>query len=158
MEDIKDVATRFLANRMKTRSQLEKHLLTKEYSREEITELLSRFEEYGYLNDTEYATVFISHSIPKGQTLWRIKRELAERGISESHINDGLERYISETEHDPIADEYQRGMKQAEKIIGQQTPIDSKLLAKAGRKLVSLGYRSETVYAILGEFMRGKNQ
>lgn len=156
MDEIWDVATRFLANRMKTRSQLEKHLLIKEYSRPEIAELLSKFEEYGYLNDTEYAAVFISHSIPKGKTLWRIKRELAERGISEIHINEGVERYIEETEHDPAADEFQRGKIQAEKIIGKQNPVDSKLLSKAGRKLISLGYRSDIVYAILGEFMEGK--
>ena len=158
MDEIWYVATRFAANRMKTKSQLEKHLLTKEYPRAEITELLSRFEEYGYLKDIEYAAVYISHGIPKGQTVWRIKRELLERGVSENHINYGLERYIEESAHDPIADEFQRGKWQAEKIIGLQTPVDSKLLAKAGRKLVSLGYRSETVYAILGEFMGGKNK
>lgn len=158
MDEIWDTATRFLANRMKTRSQLEQHLLAKEYPCHEISKILNQFEDFGYLNDTDYAAVYISHCIPKGQTLWRIKRELAERGVSENHIMAGLEQYIEATEHDPIADEFQRGKIQAEKIIGQQKPVDSRLLAKAGRKLISLGYRSETVYAILGEFMRGKNE
>lgn len=158
MDEIWDVASRFLANRMKTRSQLEKHLQTKEYPEDQISNILSSFEEYGYINDVDYAAVYISQCIPKGQTLWRIKMELKERGVSQSNIEAGIERYMEETEHDPVADEFQRGKIQAQKIIGQQSPIDSKLLAKAGRKLVSLGYRSETVYAILGEFMRGKNQ
>lgn len=157
MEDITDVATRFLANRMKTRSQLEKHLSSKEYPPEEIRILLLRFEEYGYLNDSEYAAVYISHGVQKGRTIWRIKRELLERGISETNIEAGLAQFTEETGQDPIADEFQRGMTQAEKIIGHQTEMDSKLLAKAGRKLVSLGYRPETVYSILGEFMRGKH-
>jgi len=158
MDEIWDVASRFLANRMKTRSQLEKHLQTKEYPNDQIANVLAQFEEFGYINDIEYVAVYISHYIPKGQTLWRIKRELMERGVSGSNIEAGLERYMEETEHDPLADEFQRGKTQAEKIIGYQYPADSKLLAKAGRKLVSLGYRSETVYAILGEFMKGKNQ
>jgi SOS response regulatory protein OraA/RecX len=156
MDEIWDVASRFLENRMKTRNQLEKHLQTKGYSEDQISVVLSEFEEYGYINDSEYAAVYISHCIPKGQTIWRIQRELKERGIKDSKIEEGLERYIEETNHDPLADEFQRGKIQAEKIIGHQNPADSKLLAKAGRKLVSLGYRSETVYAILGDFMKGK--
>jgi SOS response regulatory protein OraA/RecX len=156
MEDILDVATRFLANRMKTRSQLEKHLSSKEYPLEEINELLSRFEEYGYLNDSSYAAIYITHGIQKGRAMWRIKRELLERGVSEIHIETGLKQFMDETEQDPIADEFQRGMAQAEKIIGHQSELDKKLLAKAGRKLMSLGYRSETIYSILGEFIRGK--
>lgn len=158
MDEIWDVASRFLANRMKTRSQLEKHLQSKEYPDEEIAEVLSRFEEYGYLNDTDYASVYISHGIPKGHAFWRIRKELSDRGVSDDCIDAGLQRYIEETDYDPVADEFQRGKLQAEKIIGQIMPADSKLLAKAGRKLISLGYRSETVYAILGEFMRGKSR
>ena len=158
MDEIWDVATRYLENRMKTKYQLEKHLRAKEYPEAQIAKVVSQFEEYGYINDADYSAVYITHCIPKGQTLWRIKRELKERGISDSNIDAGIERYIEETEHDPLADEFQRGMVQANKIIGQQHPVDTKLLAKAGRKLVSLGYQSETVYAILGEFMRGKKQ
>ena len=157
MEDILDVATRFLANRMKTNSQLEKHLSSKEYPQEEISDLVLRFEEYGYLNDSTYAAIYISQGLQKGRTVWRIKRELLERGVSEIHIEAGLSQFMDETEQDPIADEFQRGMAQAEKIIRNQTEVDSKLLAKAGRKLMSLGYRSEMIYSILGEFMRGKN-
>jgi SOS response regulatory protein OraA/RecX len=158
MDEIWEVASRFLENRMKTKSQLKKHLQTKEYAENQIEMVLSQFEEYGYINDSDYAAVYISHCIPKGQTMWRIKRELKERGLSETNIEAGVERYIEETGHNPVDDEFQRGKLQAEKIIGNQTPLDSKLLAKAGRKLVSLGYRSETVYAILGEFMKGNSQ
>jgi SOS response regulatory protein OraA/RecX len=157
MDEIWDVASRFLANRMKTRSQLEKHLQIKEYPEDQIAKVLSEFEEFGYINDSEYVAIYISHCIPKGQTMWRIKRELKERGVSDNNIDTGLTQYIEETGKDPEADEFLRGKIQAKKIIGPMYPVDSKLLAKAGRKLVALGYRSETVYAILGEFMKGKN-
>ena len=158
MDEIWDTASRFLENRMKTKSQLKNHLQTKEYPADEIDIVLAKFEEYGYINDSDYAAVYISHCIPKGQTFYRIKRELKERGISDSNIDQGLERYMEVNNHDPLVDEFRRGKEQALKIIGQQTPVDNKLLAKAGRKLVSLGYRTETVYAILGEFMKGKQQ
>jgi SOS response regulatory protein OraA/RecX len=157
MDEIWDAASKFLENRMKTKAQLKKHLQVKEYPADEIEVVLSKFEEYGYINDSDYAAVYISHCIPKGQAFYRIQRELKERGISDSNIEQGLERYIEETNHDPLADELQRGKVQAQKIIGEQTPVDNKLLAKAGRKLVSLGYRTETVYAILGEFMKSKS-
>ncbi len=158
MDEIWDAASRFLENRMKTKNQLKNHLLMKEYPTDEVEIVLAKFEEYGYINDSDYAAVYISHCIPKGQAFYRIKRELKERGLSESNIDQGLEKYMEETNHDPLADELKRGKEQAQKIIGQQTPVDHKLLAKAGRKLVSLGYRTETVYAILGEFMKGKQQ
>lgn len=157
MDEIWDAASRFMEKRMKTRSQLERHLQIKEYSAEQISEVLSQLEECGYINDSDYSAVYISHCIPKGQTLFRIKRELKERGVSQESIDAGINQYIEETNHDPAIDEFQRGKLQAEKIIGHQNPVDGKLLAKAGRKLVQLGYRSETVYAILGEFMKGKN-
>lgn len=158
MNEIWDIASRYLQNRMKTKNQLDKHLQMKGFSEEQITQVLSQFEEYGYINDAEYASLYISHSIPKGQTLWRINRELSERGVSKDNIEAGLTRYIEATDHDPCADEFERGKIQVQKIIGENIPVDSKLLAKAGRRLVSLGYRSETVYAILGEFMKGKSQ
>ncbi len=158
MDDIWEVASRFLERRMKTSSQLERYLQTKEYSAEQISKVLSQLEEYGYINDSDYVAVYISQCIPKGQTLFRIKRELRERGISEQNIQTGLDQYIEETNHNPMDDEFQRGRIQAEKIIGHLNPADTRLLAKAGRKLMNLGYRSETIYAILGEFMRGKNQ
>jgi SOS response regulatory protein OraA/RecX len=156
MDEIWDVASRFLENRMKTKDQLVKYLQKKEFKDDQIAYLITQFEEYGYINDIVYAAVYISHCIPKGHTIWRIRRELKERGVTDASIDAGLERFIEETNHNPLDDEFQRGKTQAEKIIGHQNPVDSKLLAKAGRKLISLGYHSETVYAILGEFMKGK--
>ena len=158
MSEIWDVATRFLANRMKTRAQLEKHLQSKEYNESEIANVLTRIEEYGYINDTDYASAYIAHCIPKGQTLRRIKKDLEARGVSENHISAGVKQYTDETGVDPTVDEFQRGMNEARKVIGNNMPVETKLLGKAGRKLIALGYRSETVYAILGEFMRGKKQ
>jgi SOS response regulatory protein OraA/RecX len=42
-------------------------------------------------------------------------------------------------------------------LAGLNAPPDAKALAKAGRKLAGLGYDSELIYRILGEYMqRGK--
>lgn len=158
MAEIWETASKFLANRMKTKNQLKTHLESKQYPENEITDILSQFEESGYLDDIEYAAVYIAHRIPKGHTYRRIKRELLELGISDDQIEDGLSRFVEEHGYDPTADELQRGKREAEKIIGNQREIDNKLLARTGRKLVSLGYRSETIYAILGEYMRGTRE
>jgi SOS response regulatory protein OraA/RecX len=120
--------------------------------------VLDRFEATGYLDDVEYASVYISHRIPKGYTFRRISRELSELGVSKEQSEAGLARFIEEQGYDPTAEELQRGREQARKIIGTPATNDSKLLAKAGRKLVALGYTSDTVYAILGEYMRGVSE
>lgn len=157
MDDILDVATKFLANRMKTKGQLEIHLQNKGYDKSEIENVLRRCEEFGYLDDVEYAAVYISHCVPKGHAIQRISQDLSQRGVSQDEIQAGLERFIDEKGFDPFEDELQRGRVEAQKIL-RDMPHDQKMLAKAGRKLVTLGYRSETIYTIIGEYMRGKNQ
>lgn len=158
MVEIWEAATKFLANRMKTKGQLEKHLQMKQYPESQISDVLYQFETFGYIDDIEYAAVYIAHRIPKGYTYRRIKRELSELGIPDGQIDDGLARFIEEQGYDPRTDELQRGKLEAAKIIGNQGTLDNKLLSKTGRKLVSLGYQSETIYSILGEYMRGERE
>jgi SOS response regulatory protein OraA/RecX len=158
MNEIWDAASKYLAYRMKTRHQLEMYLQSKEYPEHDISEVLSQFESNGYLDDAEYAAVFISHRIQKGYAFGRIKRELLDLGVPNEKIEAGLERYIDDKGVDPTGDEFERGKREAQKVISGHASIDSKLLAKAGRRLVSLGYRSETIYSILGEYMRGKRE
>ena len=155
MDDIRDTAAKFLANRMKTKDQLKKHLQKKNFEESDIADILAQFESAGYLDDIDYAAVYISHRIPKGYTFRRITRELSELGVSREQSEAGLARFIEEQGYDPTAVELERGREQAHKILGNAIPADSKLLAKAGRKLMSLGYQPETIYAILGEYMRG---
>ncbi len=155
MDDIREIAARFLANRMKTEHQMMKHLQTKNFADSEIAEILREFEASGYLDDIEYAAVYITHRIPKGYTFRRIGRELAELGISKEQSEAGLARFIEEQGYDPTTQELERGKEQAHKILGNTVVADKKQLAKAGRKLMALGYQSDTVYAILGEYMRG---
>lgn len=157
MDDIWDVSTKFLANRMKTKGQLEIHLQNKGYDKTEIVDVLGRCEEFGYLDDAEYAAVYFSHRIPKGYAFQRIALELSQRGVSQNDIQAGLERFVAEKGYDPFEDELKRGRDEAQKIL-RGMPHDKKTLAKAGRKLVSLGYQPETIYTIIGEYMRGKNQ
>ncbi len=155
MDKIWDDASRFLANRMKTKKETKDHLIKKGYSMNDVHNLLVSFQEYGYLNDPEYVAVYISHGIQKGRTLWRVNRELIEKGISPADLEFGLQKYIEEYNHDPLADEYQRGRELAAKLIGYEANVvETKLLAKVGRKLVSLGYRPDMVYDILGEYMK----
>ena len=156
MDEIRDTAMRFLANSMKTTKQLGESLRKKGYSQDEIDPLLLEFQEYGYLNDREYAAVYISHGLPKGKTVWLMGRELSEKGIGREQFEAGLQQFIEENNIDPVSDEMERAKSIASKIFHDKPLIDDKLIAKAGRKLASLGYRSETIYNILGELTRGK--
>lgn len=153
-KEIYDVASNYLANRMKTRMETETHLQKKGFCQKEIDAVLGSFEELGYLNDVEYVSIFISHGIRKGKTLWKIKKELEQKGVGKPDLEAGIQRHIDENQANPEEDEFERGVAIVTKIVDNAGFVDKKVLAKAGRKLVSLGYKSETVYRILGQFMQ----
>jgi len=154
MKDIYDLASSYLANRMKTRKETEIYLKGKGFNQDVIDEVLDSFEEYGYLNDIEYVAVFLGHGIRKGKTLWRIKKELELKGVGLSDIENGIQRYTDENDENPEDHEFDRGLLQVQKMIGDAGEVDKKVLARAGRKLVSLGYKPEMVYGILGRFFK----
>ena len=89
----------------------------------------------------------------KGRGNLRIKRELAERGVSEDIIQNAFEKL------EDTPDEFEAAMKIAEEAVSG-IDIESldygekrKLQAKVGRRLISRGFSTEDTYKVLGRLL-----
>ena len=157
MSDAYDEGARFLARRMRTIRETRQHLEQKGFEESDIQEALGFLTENRALDDGEYASVYARRSLEKGKSAARIRMELKARGISSCDAETGLARVFPDDGSRSLS-EGKRARAIAETLLsGAGTPPDSKALAKAGRKLAGLGYDSELIYRILGEYMqRGK--
>lgn len=145
--DIRDTALKYLTSRARTCGEVEKHLRTKGFEREEIRETLEYLKERHYVDDSDYCLRYFDYAFAKGRGILRIKRELEEKGVDSQTIQIALEDYEQEES------EFDRAMYQAEKIV-QGKEIDERLLAKIGRKLGAMGYASHVIYQVIGKYMR----
>ncbi len=75
---------------------MERRLLSRGYSREEVDEVLEWLEEMGYLNDVEMARDYVRVGVERGWSRIRIIRGLKERGIGDEVISEALEEYDEE--------------------------------------------------------------
>ena len=157
MSDAYDEGAKFLARRMRTTRETRQHLEQKGYEGSDIQEAMDFLTENRALDDGEYAAVYARRSFEKGKSAARIRAELKARGISGSDAEAGLARLFPD-DGSRTETEGERARAIAETFLaGAGTPPDSKALAKTGRKLAGLGYDSELIYRILGEYMqRGK--
>ena len=94
----KDYVYKLLAKRMYTKKEIQNKLQSKKYSLKVIQNILSLMEEYRYLNDKLFAEEWVESRIrskPKGKIA--LKRELMQKGIDESTIEQVLESKLDES-------------------------------------------------------------
>lgn len=145
--EIKDAALKYLTSRARTCGEIEKHLLGKGFEQEEIRQLIEHLKELHYLDDMDYCSRYLEYAFGKGRGELRIKRELEEKGVDRQTIQIALEEYEGEES------ELERAKQQAAKIADGK-PVDKKLLGRIGRRLGSMGYRSDVIYQVIGMYMR----
>jgi len=154
-ENAFDTACRYLSARMRSSGEVKKHLKEKGDTDTEIKEAVTELCERRYLDDVQYAVNYIEYSFAKGRGKLRMIEELRQKSVSREDIEAAFCEYGQE-HGDAVFDEKQRAYEQAVACIGR-AEITDKTLAKAGRKLVSLGYGSDAVYHALGRLMRKNN-
>lgn len=84
-------ALSFLTVRPRSRKEIEKHLRHKGFCAQAIDHALSRLDEYGYINDAEFARIWIDNRLrhrPRGR--FGLTCELKQKGISEAIIDAAL--------------------------------------------------------------------
>lgn len=94
----KDYVYKLLAKRMYTKKEIQNKLQSRKYSLKVIQNILSLMEEYRYLNDKSFAEEWIESRIrakPKGKIA--LKRELMQKGIDESIVEQALENKLDES-------------------------------------------------------------
>lgn len=153
MDKAYDEAIRYLSRRMHTIKETSTYLAGKGHSDGDIEGTIEALKEYGYLNDSAYAGVYITNALDKGRSIHRIRRELKARGISSQDAESGLERNFSDS-FSRDNGEKERARLEAKKIIDRAGVSDQKTLARAGRRLATLGYPAGLIYAVLSELQK----
>jgi regulatory protein len=152
LDKIRDIALKHLQYRERSTKEVVDHLKSKGYQEEDIEETIGFLKEFGYINDERYGEIYINYGIAKGWGPIKLKHGLKEKGISPELMEAIFENHeIYEREKD-------LAMGQAMKILDRmgmesnsKQELNEKHLAKIGRRLAALGYRTHTVYGVLGE-------
>ena len=102
--DVMETALRYLEHRARTAQQIRERLLDAEYAQEEIDACLERLQALHYVDDTEYALLYLRRSLEKRRGLLRYYRELKERGVDKDTAQKAV--YLFEDEEDCDPDDY----------------------------------------------------
>ncbi len=104
-------AINYLSYRMRTKLEMKRYLLKKEFSEAPIERILSRLEEEKLLNDPEFAMAFVRTRInlsTKGPQM--VKKELNDLGVDKNTIEKALMQYTWDKQYE-----------NAEKYISKKT-------------------------------------
>lgn len=85
---------KYMQSAMKTTKQIREYLKKKDYGKPVIDYVISKLEEYRYLDDTAYAKAYLD-SYGKKIGKLKIRANLKTKGISENIINELLDDYQS---------------------------------------------------------------
>ncbi len=137
----------------RTRQQVKRYLREKGFTENNITEALRELEEYRYIDDLQFSRMYFEYGFEKGRGIGRIKRELAEKGVSSVVIEMACD------ELEEIPDQFQAALEIGKSmIIG--TDLESldydgrrKLQARIGRRLISRGFTSEIAYKVINRLV-----
>lgn len=129
----------YLSYRMRTRLEMKRYLLKKEYTEAAIDRILNRLEGEKLLNDAEFAMAFVRTRMrlsTKGPQM--VKKELNELGVKKDIIEEALQQYSMDKQ-----------LENAEKYLSKKTGSSKTRRSKreeedrALRLLMQRGYSHE---------------
>ena len=147
-----EVASDYLANRMRTVAEVRKRLSEKEFDESEIDETINDLIGLRYLDDYDYAKRYYEHNAEKKRGSFRAMRELEEKGVDKETIKFALEDFKFESK----VDEYKMALSVAENEIENAKVVDEKLIGKIARGLNTRGYRKDDIFRVLEKVREGK--
>ncbi len=134
-------AVTLLGKNLKTKSQMRKYLTEKGYSAQIINYVLEKLAEYNYINDENYAKIYV-RSVKNKYGKIKIKNELKLKGVSEKIIDEVLSEF--ESEEDVILTLATKYLK------GKQPTYEN--LSKLYRFLLSKGFEYDEVSRVIKNF------
>lgn len=129
----RDKALDILSRKPISQKQLEEKLCQKGYDKSVVFEVISEMKNLGYVNDYEYATLFLEHCRTKMWGEKKIIYEMKQKGLDDSVIRTVMSEYESDDDTEKIK----------EQIIlkyGREDLTDIKVKAKITRFLASRGF------------------
>lgn len=134
---------RMLSN-VKTRHEVEEKLRAAEFEEDVILECVDFAEEYGYINDEEYARNYVHDKMHLRR--WgalRIRHELQRKGVSREVISNALEEMRECEEENLYA--------LAAELLDCVDPEDRKQIEKCKQKLYGRGYTFDSINRVVRE-------
>ncbi len=129
----RDKALEILSRKSVSKKELSDKLSQKGYDDSIIDDAISELETLGYVNDEEYANLFLEHCMAKMWGKKKIRYEMKQKGIPEAVIAEKLSQFDEDDNLDEIK----------EIIIskyGNDDISDIKIKAKITRYLASRGF------------------
>lgn len=133
--DVYYVALKCISNHVKSVHDLRLWLLQKDYPNHLVNQAIEKLIQQGYLNDQQYAKSYVSSQmLTTNNGPFKIRRELVDKSVELSYIEEALEEFTDE-------DQIQRIHKIIEKgIKGNHSRGGVVLKQKIYQDLKSLGY------------------
>ena len=91
-----EAAYAFLASRMRTTAEVRRHLESKGYGENEITDAINELIGMRYLDDYLYALRYYEYNHEKKRGVLRAERELMEKGIDRESVCNAKEDFLYE--------------------------------------------------------------
>lgn len=142
--EIYEVATSYINKKMRSTKELVKYLKKKEYSSNDIDNVVELLKKNGFLDDTIYAKSLVHDRIVLSMDgPDKIKKELEDNNVSSTLIEEVMNDYTQELELDRI-----------EKLVDKQIKLNSNkgsnlLKRKIQMNLLNLGYNMELINKVL---------
>lgn len=134
-------AVRLLGSREHTRAELTRKLADRGHEAALVTAVLDDLGQRGLQSDERYTEQYIELRSRKGYGPLRIRAELAEKGISETMIQDWL---------DPRDPAWRDGMREVARAkFGAHPPADRKEMARRARFLEYRGFYQDHIRRLL---------
>jgi len=153
---IKQRAFRYLGRRQHSTSELRIKLKQKGYETELINEVLDDLKNKNYLDDTEFAKIFVEEKIKL--KLWgeqKLRSELIKRGIKPEVISDVLRNIISD--EDKLNNVMTVASKKYDTLRNRKLDKDV-IKKKLNTFLNSRGYDYAVIKEVCDELIKEENQ
>jgi len=148
-----ECASKYLANRMHTETEVRDKLISKGFKQTEVDNTIDELKMLRYIDDYQYSLSFIEYSIGKNRGSLRIKSELLEKGVIEQIVDETLDEYKEEN----LINELDLAMEYAKSMCNNCSGIDEKLVAKVSRSLSNKGFNTDTIYKVVGEIYKWRD-
>ncbi len=133
-----------LLTNSKTRLEVEQRLRAEKFEEEVVQACTDWAEEYGYLNDEEYARLYVQEKMNlRGWGALRIRQELHRKGVANEWIAQALEEMGAQEEENLAA--------LARQWLEQLDWQDSKQVDKCKQKLYRRGYSYDSINRVVRE-------
>ena len=148
---------KYVSRRMRTEKEVIKHLLDLEFTEAESAEVVNSLKSDGYINDEEYAVLFLANAFQKGRSFNRAKRELNMLGVNDFSIEDAFYRLETEERYSItgriVLCEEERANEVMVRLLEKSgysisDKVPRKIYARVARNLASKGYNSSVIYKV----------